>query len=411
MPEDVKLGPFPKGMDNRAQDHDLPGGTCRNAVNMMFPVSGRARRRPGLTKTVSLVNGEDGYSCPNGTYFVEGSDIKKLEDDDSKTTLESGVVFGTTFTWEYFDDIVYFSDGLITRKIHSDDTITDWGMENPGDFVLSKVAGSLNAGTYNAVVTFVDSNGVESGSSDIISLVAESSTGVKFVNLPTTSDPQVAALRLYMTMPDGKTFFYLGQVSLGTTIYSVTSKGYDDARHLKTLLVAKPPACRIIRYFRGRLYCATASGNVYFTDEFKLDHVTPSKNGLKFPNQLNIMQPVEDGIYFADDYVTDFFAGTNPYEFNRVRIFDYGGVYDTGERISDSQVCWWSKEGPIKAGNTGQAVNISEDVLAPEIAASGAMLIREQDGIKQFIASLHDTTTSKLACSDFIDAEVIRRGS
>ena len=49
--------------------------------------------------------------------------------------------------------------------------------------------------------------------------------------------------------------------------------------------------------------------------------------------------------------------------------------------------------------------------MAPDQATAGAALIREENGMQQFIASLRGTRTNTLAARSWIDAEVVRRGA
>lgn len=408
----MELPSFPKGMNNKVADHELPEGTVRNLVNVDVSSMGKGRRRKGMTKVYNAVNSRAGYNCPAGEFFVEGSALKRLNADFTATTLIEGV-FGEHCTFEYVNGTVYFSDSLIARKILSDDTVTKWGMNNPDSFILTPASGSLAAGRYTAAITFVDNKGVESGASDIAELTLAAAGGVRFMSLPTSSDPQVAGLRLYLSMPNGSTFFYIGQVALGTTTYTISAGAYDDSRVLETLLVTMPPPGRIIRYYKGRLYIVDASGTCWYTDEFALDHIKPADNYLQFPNPQVIMEPTSDGIYFADDYRTDFYLGADPKDFTVIPVFEYGGVLGTGRRDPGNAkiVTWFSKRGQVIAGPGGEARNIQEEHVATEIATAGASLIREQDGIKQFIAILENPTTSRLAARSFIEAEIIRKGA
>jgi hypothetical protein len=63
----------------------------------------------------------------------------------------------------------------------------------------------------------------------------------------------------------------------------------------------------------------------------------------------------------------------------------------------------------IIAGNGGACKNVQEENVATDSAVSGASLIRERNGLRQFIAALHQPTSSPLAATSWIDAEVIRR--
>jgi len=407
----MKIGPFPRGMNNKAEDHDLPKGCARNLVNVDIPPSGRPRSRGGYDKVYSGMNCRGGFDCPSGIFFVEGAQLKRFNANDTATVLFSGV-YGDTLTFEYENGIVYFSDGSIAKKILADHSVVTWGMDPPPAFTLVGVAGSFGSGVYTAAMTYVDANGVESGASEISSFTApDDSTGIKFIFSNASDDPQAVGMNLYLSMPNGSTLFLIGTVALGTETYSVLSGQYDDARYLELEMMDRPPAGRIIRHFSGRKFIALASGLVIWTEEFDYDHVRYADNYLQLPEAADVMEPVDDGIYFAYGNTTKFFAGRDPKAFIVHDVFDYGGVLGTGHKIENSdQVAWFSTRGAIIAGPGGGARNIQEKSVAPDIGQSGAMVLREENGIRQLLASLKDSTTSTLACMSFMEAEVIRRG-
>lgn len=63
------------------------------------------------------------------------------------------------------------------------------------------------------------------------------------------------------------------------------------------------------------------------------------------------------------------------------------------------------------AGQDGNAKNIQEERAAADTAETGAALLREMDGLRQFIVSTPNSDISPLAAKSFFDAEIIRRGS
>lgn len=413
----VMIGPWQKGMNNLLSDHDLFKGngedvvvSCRNAVNVDFGDSGKAKRRKGFTKVHSAINTKGGYSCPAGMFFIEQLALKLFNSNHTSTVLFNGV-YGSEYTFCYENGIVYFSDGIICLKI-TNGVVTPWGMSNPPPPVLLGTAGSYGGGLYQAALCWVDADGVESGASDIARISLDSNSGVKFINLP-SGTTGAAYLRLYLSMPDGKELYHVADVTPGLTEYQISSGRYDEGNTLEHLFVSPPPAGRIIGFYKGRMYVADATGIVWYSDPFEPSHfrTSPANNYILFPSPVDIMIPVTNGIFFAYGNHTDFYAGTPDAGFDIIPKFQYGGVFGTGKKIPNSDnVCWQSQRGFVIGAADGSAKNIQEENVAPDSAEFGAGVIVERDGNKQFITSLSNTSASPLAANSWITAEVLRRG-
>ena len=405
------LSPWPRGMNNLTSDRGLPAGddgAVRNAVNVDFAGPEELYSRKGMRKVYSATNARFGFSCPLGEYIVEGTDLKKFNTNNTATLLRSGVL-GTTCTFDYFNDVLYFSDGLLSLKITSS-AAYQWGMSVPAAPILSGTAGIYGAGVYQACCAWVDANGVESGASPVSSITVTDNAGIVFT-LPTTTDPQVVATRLYLSTANGKEMYHVADTTAAS--YTVAAGRYDEGATAEHLFVSPAPAGSIIRIYKGRAYVADAYGTVWYSDPFELDHFRPGTNFLQFPEVVDIMEPVANGIFFAYGNQTDFYAGTPEDGFDiRNSVLNYGGVYGTGKKIPKTDpvtVSWQSQRGMVVGSSDGQCKNVQEANVAVDTAVSGASLIREQNGIRQYIVSLHQPTVSTLAAKSWIDAEVIRR--
>lgn len=307
-----QLGPWPVGMNNIRPEYSLPSDqngaviALRNAVNVDLDVAGNARRRAGYTKVIGGLNTRCGYSCPVGTFYLDGANLMRLNDNDTATLMFSGLAGNVSF--EYFNGIVYLSDGTVNKRIVNG-AVTGW----PIDSHLA-------------------------------------------------SDPE------YMAVPAGS----------------------------------------IIRQYNGRIYVAKDK-IVWFTDPFTVGSVQKQRNFIQFPATVTIMEPTTSGIWFVSN-TTEFYAGGGPDEFIPRQALPYGAVPGTSVPVPNSKnIMWYSDRGAVMATPDGQIKNIQEANIAAESGTSGAALIREENGIKQFIASVRNQGISPLAASSFMDMEVIRK--
>ena len=171
----------------------------------------------------------------------------------------------------------------------------------------------------------------------------------------------------------------------------------------------------MIRSYRGRLYFVYEDSKVGYTDEWAFDHWRPADNYLQFPRALKIMEPVDDGIYFADAKRTDFYSFVDPNDVqNIVEIFpDIGAIFGTGHRHPDNERVVWTSDdsGMIVAGPGGQVQKINDENVATGSADSGTAICREIDGILDYIALLKNPQVSGAAASSWVQTEVIRKGA
>lgn len=405
------LGPF-KGMNNRAEDHALPISTkedprvaVRNAVNVNFTNAGKIKRRNGSTKRYAGLNMKYGFSCSQGQFVVEGTALKIVNTNWTSTVVYNRI-FGTTFAHYEHDGNLFFSDKLIGLKL-TNGVSQRWGMANPAAPTVHTASGILGAGTYLCCITFYDALGNESGASEIVSVDVNANSSIVFANLPTSTDSQVIGIRMYMTTANGNVFYQCGDVAIGTLTYSVILP-HDGGKLIETLFMTRPPAGQIIREHNGRLLIAVGP-LLYVTEPYSTDLVSQlSKSVFQFSTDITVVEPVDDGVWIVADK-TFFFAGSGPEDFKQLTKLEYGAALGTSQKLDDGMVCWFSTSGLIMAGNGGEIKNMQEDSVAPDYSTEGAVLIREEDGMNQFITSLKTPSMSTMAASSWIDAEVIRR--
>lgn len=407
MTEAKQLGPWPAGMNNVAPDHALPTtkygrvNALRNAVNTDVDSAGWLRRRAGYTRIVSGANIRGGFSCPIGTFFVQGSRLLRLNDDNTTTLLFDGVV-GNDITYEYFNGAVYFSDTWVTKRITAAGA-KEWGQNTPAAPLLYTVSGALPAGTYVAAVTTLDSEGRESGASETTTIKLNTISGIRITGLTTG-----VTSRIYLTSNNGAVLFFTAATSSGQ--YDVTVPGYDSGKPLDTQFLSKPPAGRIIRHYKGRLYIADGK-TVWFTEPYSPDLVHRGRGFFQFTDPVTVMEPGETGMWFVAG-TTEFYAGNGPEDFTPTTKLNYGAVYGTSQLLPRTKdAIWYSTKGVVMGTKDGQAENLQEANVAAGSGTTGASLVREQDGIRHMIVSVQNPNVSPLAASSFIEMEVIRKAA
>ena len=400
-PEEISLGPWPDGMNNRQPDYALPPNTLRNAVNADIDRAGRARRRQGYTKVFSGVSTRGGYSCPAGAFFVQGSKLMRLNADNTAATLYDGVV-GEYAAYEYFNGTVYFSDGVVNKKIVSG-VVSDWGrLPLPAPSVAA-IPGALPPGTYMVAAAEIDSAGIEHGTSEAVTIRTNVESGLHVSGFPSGK-----TVRVYVSSTNGTTLFAAAQTTAGSCYVATTA--YVSGRPATTQFMSGPPPGRIIKEYNGRMYVA-AGNTVWYTEPYSPELVSAASGFLQFHADVTVMEPGEAGMWIVSDK-TEFYAGASPLEFRPRTVLDYGAVYGTSHVLPQTKdVLWYSTRGVVMGTKDGQATNLQEANVAADTGTAGAALIREQDGTRHVVVSVRDASVSPLASTSFLEMEVIRKAA
>lgn len=397
----MKINGFPSGMNNRQPDYALPNGTLRNAVNTDIDNQGNLRRRPGYAKVAAGINMHSGWSCDRWTLIVKAGRLNILNANNTFTDLMA--VQGPV-CYHFLNNIVYFSDGVASYKLLADGSVTNWGVTPPNDPVLSSTPGSLTAGTYLAAVTPIGLDGFEHGASEVVSIAVNANSGIIF-SLPAVSDPQVGYLRVYLSTANGEVLYGISDVAVGTATYTVTANAGEGVE-LETLGCTAMPAGSTIDSYRGILYVVSGD-TAWHSDPMAYDRTRPDTNFIQHSQNIDLFSADTNGIWMASDK-TYFYSGAGPGQFTETAVLEYGAVPGKAKKVPNStELVWYSKRGVVKA--SGGIANLQEANVATETGDAAAVLVREFDGLRQVIASVTNAQVSKLAASDFLEMEVIRK--
>jgi len=412
------------GKNNVAKETELPKGSVRELLNADLSNSGGISRRPGYSKIYDA--GSDAvhslFSSKLQTLFVQAGTLRKLNQDYSATVLDSGIDPNHYMSYAEVNSKVYFSNGIDTGVVHEDDSVSPWGVKEPtGQPLLTLNAdGNLWEGTYQVAITFVDSNGQESGSTTAESIDVPAGYGITCSLFPTSAD--AAFINIYLTAPNGTILHHRAQVPMGTVTVNFLSNPDGYGKQLETQFMEQMPPGHIVRYFKGRMWVAVGDMLV-FSPGLRYGLYDPRHTYFRFPARITIVQPVEDGVYVVSDQ-TYFLAGTDPMQMSQRVVYSDGAVEGTGlsvpptmikedefDQLPDYLAFWYSSNGAVLGLPGGQVRTITEDVLSIPEFGRGATLLRNANGIRQLVTSLTSRgNESGFGASDSATAEIRRNG-
>jgi hypothetical protein len=155
---------------------------------------------------------------------------------------------------------------------------------------------------------------------------------------------------------------------------------------------AKTPAGQFLAFFNGKLY--VAAGKVLIESKPYNIEVYDTRFGLfPMPAAIRMIGAVEDGLWLSTTQGVAFLRGGGGDEFvyvPRVKPAYYGAFY-AGNDFKDRKVCAWVSEDGIMLGLAGgQIERVTPDDVAFPSATQGKLFKTMRDGIKQWIAVIHN---------------------
>ena len=396
------LTPVGAGMCNKFSARALPEDAVRNAVNTDFRSTGDIHTRGGYALNYAGNDVHSAFTCSSGSYFVEAGTLKRFAPAGAHTSVFSGISGQCNYC--YADGDLFVSDGVKAWRNGA-----PWGLPVPATPSVDVLAGGgIAEGQVLVAYTFVASDGTESGASSVIAVQAFADSQLFLFGLPIPTDNRVTHIRVYASAPGGEVLYRQADAIVGSvtvTLGAILDSGVELSTHTMT----RPPAGSIIKKYNGRMYVAV-DDLLWHTEPFALDLVNPGKNVTRFPGDIKIVEPVRDGIWVVADR-TFFLGGSGPEDFVQREVLPYGAIPGNSVALPGGDVMWYSERGLIVATDSGKLKNVQERLVAPDVGDSCSVALREVEGTPFAMVSVRNPAVSRLAASDFFDAEVVRRGA
>jgi len=129
MAEPSTIGPF-KGMNTKLPDARLrgeDGDWLRSAVNVDITQAGTIKRRPGTDRALTGTDCHSLFSCPLGTFFVDGTVLNRFNPSGTKTQVRTDLIAGQAVSYQPVRDEVWWSNGVQGGRITPTGHVEGWG--------------------------------------------------------------------------------------------------------------------------------------------------------------------------------------------------------------------------------------------------------------------------------------------
>lgn len=394
------------GLNNVSPDTDLPEGSLVSATNVDIDKEGNVFRRKGYTLLYSGSNIHSLYK----KYFVEGTDLKQINDTPTPDIIATGLNLNNYLAWESVNEEDVYSDGRMIRRISSQPFSAPTPPSNPS---LSPSTGSLFAGIYQVTVAFLQAGEI-GGALLASSITVNDNAGITLSNIAQAPGCEIV---VFCTTQNGEQLYHNITLSEGTTSFTI----YNSRKHtysVDTQFMDPLPPGHILRHFNARLYSAI-DNVLWFSRPMRYGLCKYSEDFMQFAAKITIVQAVDDGLFVVADK-TYFLAGDDPEDFTQVLVSPDTAIEGTGISVGgavfgldgDSKVAYWfSSKGAVLGSAGGQIKQLTEDRLAVDEGISrGATLFKEVDGIRQMVTSLQKGAQSSFQFGAQATTQIIRNG-
>lgn len=402
----VRLVGWPRGIDNRRDDHDIPDDVLRDGVNVDVLTSGKIKLRSGIAQVAADAGAHSGFSDGTRVVWATATALKVADANFDATTVLTSALLAQPLSYVALHGEIYFSNESINGKINAAGEYEPWGIVGP---TAAPTCTPVAAGTrrYQVTCTFVTDAGEESGAPLGAEVLCSDTPNIVVTGIPQSSDSRVVATRLYVTNVDGGVFYAVKDVPAGVTAWTITGF-FAAGATLKTQFMEPPPPGQLLDYYNGSIYVASGS-TVWRTQPLRYGLCRPDEDFFIYPQRVTLLKAVEDGLYAAAGKTWFVTPAADAGQTAQREVLPYGAIEGASCAVPNStDVLWMSERGLVRGANGGQATNVTEAQIALGSYTRGCLGVNERGGHKAAIAVMQGGIEAPLVASDFLDAEELR---
>lgn len=395
----VLRGPWPAGINNKANEKAIPEGAVRDSINYDPAADGVLRVRAGYQKVMpgSAVRGA--LAVGNHIMIADGSSLIDFNTESNSFTTLKSIAGSGRFAGAVLNDELFFCTENETLR-YKNGALRRWGVPTVTNQPVPTIgAGALAAGTYQCAATFVDAHGDEGGTTNAIIITVPEGSSLVFQPM---TPPPGGRVRLYVSSVNGATLYLQDDSNTGYVCSSIN----DATARLETQFLHEPaPGSRIAAH-NGVLL--TADDTVLHMTVPLRPHLRSSIKGwFQFPAPVDMVISGDGGLFVSSDktyFLTDI---ESPAPTSR-KIFDFGAVRGSETKGLRNEVMWMTRYGLAKSDGVGNAILTSEANFVPDLASSANSTLLETNGTQMVVTTLNTVKgPNPLAASDTYDVEIV----
>lgn len=393
------FGPFMGLRNNVASDAFSPED-LEVALNIDLDDSLAAARRKGYSAPVTAAVDRDLWAKGSVCLGVGSNALKLVNPDWTTTTLRSGLTAGRSLSYAAVGDRVFYTNGVEAGCVQNSAHRT-WGLAVPGTPVATAAGGSLRVGKYQYTVTYIRSDGQESGAGLAGTIELTAPGGISLSAVPVSTDPSVAYKAVYCTSTDGETLYRVGVIPNADTTFAI-SEPRMGASPLITQFLGAPPVGEHIGYWKG--WMLVGAGNRLYPSEPFAPELFDVRRAAPFLDRITMVAPVRDGVWVGTASQVIYLTGESPETWSYREVADYGAIpgavaYGDQELLGDGSAAgeaavFFATTRGLCVGRVGGAfANLTQARFAYPIQERGAAIVRRHRGIAQLVTTMRGAET------------------
>lgn len=356
-----------RGLRNDVDPERLESGDLVVAENVDLDNSGRLSRRSGY---VLQMAGDvhslwaDSEVC----LFVQGSTLKRLNDDLSTATSVKSLSSNDPVSYDRLNDTVYYSNGTDTGAF-GPAGVRSWGLTPPDVLpAISLTGGNSPAGTYQYTMTYLRTDGQESGAGPTGTVELTEKGGIIFGYLPVSDDPDVTHKAIYLTPANGEVLYRAMELDNSTTTAVYTGEGLGLVTPLDTRYLMPPPAGHVIAHHYGRMLVAT--DRYLYHSEAMAPELFDYRRFTPLPHRITLVAPTIGGVFVGTDNNIAWLAGPDADSFTYEEKADYGAIQGTLSYVPSNLLAldippqnipvWTGEKGIVAGLPDGSLISLTE---------------------------------------------------
>lgn len=383
-----------KGLRNDVSPERFDPQDMAVAQNVDLDETGKLYRRLGTKRRIAG-DMHSLFGFGDMAYVVSNGVLNALSQDMLLTPITAVAVNRVSYTG--INEKVYWSNNVVSGELKGAGNVP-WGIAVPPPITATTIPGAMRAGRYMMSITYVRSDGRESGAPRSTEIALGDNLGLQFSNLPVSSDPLVTTKRIYITGCNGDLPYLTATLTNSTKTASVTELPAQGMA-LRTQFMGPAPVGQVVGYFAGRAYVASGP-YLWYSLPHEYDLFDLRTGFVAFDANVQTFAAVSDGIYIGTERATYWLEGKDPTQFVRTQVAAVGTVLGTEVHLRNDLVGkqeegtpgkvvgWMSKKGFFMGFDGGLATNKTGGRYYPPVGSEGASLFKIRGGTPQVVTTI-----------------------